>query len=62
MKTEDPKYKVPTFTLGELATLKFAVREQLCRWMKWRSDPMWRMHVREAITTYRKLGQSEAAQ
>lgn len=55
------EYKVPAFTLGELATLRFSARDTLCRWLKWRRDPVWRQHIREAIAAIRKLQQQEVA-
>lgn len=55
------EYKVPAFTLGELATLRFSAKETLCGWLKWRKDPFWRERIREAIAAYRKLQQQEVA-
>jgi hypothetical protein len=55
------EYTVPAFTLGELATLRFSVKEMVCRWWKWRHDPAWRTNIREAIAAIRKLQQSEVA-
>lgn len=52
-------YKVPPFTLGELATLRFSVKEMVCRWWKWRRDPEWRKNIREAIAAIRKLQTQE---
>jgi hypothetical protein len=53
------EYKVPPFTLGELATLRFSVKEMVCRWWKWRHDPVWRSNIREALAAARKLQQQE---
>jgi hypothetical protein len=53
------EYKVPPFTLGELSTVRFSVKETVCRWWKWRKDPVWRSHIREAIAAIRKLQQQE---
>lgn len=53
------EYKVPPFTLGELSTVRFSVKEAVCRWWKWRKDPVWRSHIREAIAAIRKLQQQE---
>jgi hypothetical protein len=55
------EYKVPPFTLGELATLRFSIKEMLCRWWQWRKDPVWRQSIRECIAAYRKLQQQEVA-
>jgi len=57
----EPTYKVPAFTLGELATLRFSAREVVCRWWKWRRDPEWRKNIREAIAAIRKLQAQEVA-
>jgi hypothetical protein len=53
------EYKVPPFTLGELSTVRFSVKEMVCRWWQWRKDPVWRSHIREAIAAIRKLQQQE---
>jgi hypothetical protein len=55
------EYKVPPFTHGEIVTMRFSLKEIICRWLTWRKDPVWRENIREAIAAYRKLQQSEVA-
>lgn len=56
-----PHYTVPALTLGELATVRFSVKETLCRWWPWRKDAFWRANIRECIAALRKLKQQEGA-
>jgi hypothetical protein len=49
------EYKIPPLTAGELATIRLATKDTLCRWLKWRRDPVWREYIREAIAAIRKL-------
>jgi hypothetical protein len=55
------EYKVPPFTLDEVVTLRFSVKETICRWWPWRHDPKWRENIRGAVSAARKLTQMEVA-
>jgi hypothetical protein len=57
----EPTYKVPAFTLGEVVTLRFSVKEMICRWWSWRHDPQWRENIRGAVSAARKLQRMEVA-
>jgi hypothetical protein len=54
------QYKVPPFTVGELATLILSAKDTVCRWYAWRhTDPVWPKYIREAIAAIRKLQAQE---
>jgi hypothetical protein len=61
MNTPEPTYKVPPFTTMELVTLRCALREDICRFWKWRHDATWRNTIRACVSSYRKLQQREVA-
>jgi len=54
-------YKVPAFTVQELICLRVALRDDVCRFYKWRHDTSWRQTLRATIAAYRKLQQAEVA-
>jgi hypothetical protein len=45
----------------ELVTLRCALREDICRFWKWRHDASWRSTIRSCVSAYRKLQQREVA-
>lgn len=57
--TTDLTYKVPPFTTMELVSMRVAVKHDICRFLKWRKDPVWRKRIRTYISAYRKLQQQE---
>jgi hypothetical protein len=61
MNTPEHTYHVPAFTLLELVSLRCALREDICRYWKWRHDASWRVTLRTSISAYRKLQRQEVA-
>jgi hypothetical protein len=59
--TPEPTYRTPAFTTLELVSMRVAVKHDICRFLKWRKDPVWREHIRTYISAYRKLQQQEVA-
>ena len=59
--TTDPTYKVPPFTVLELVSMRVSLKDSVCRFFKWRHDPVWREHLRTHISAYRKLQREEVA-
>jgi hypothetical protein len=58
---QEPTYRVPSFTTMELLSLRCALREDVCRFFKWRHNPTWRQTIRASIAAYRKLQRAEVA-
>jgi hypothetical protein len=53
--TTEYTYQVPAFTTLELVSMRVALKRAICRFYKWRHDPVWRDHLRTHLTAYRKL-------
>jgi hypothetical protein len=45
----------------ELISLRVAVKQDVCRFFKWRHDPRWRETIRANISAYRKLCKARVA-
>lgn len=61
MNQPEPTYTVPAFTCMELVSLRCSLREDVCRFFKWRHDPQWRQTIRACISAYRKIERAEVA-
>jgi hypothetical protein len=61
MNTPEPTYTVPAMTCMELISLRVAVKQDVCRFFKWRHDPRWRETIRANISAYRKLCKARVA-
>jgi tRNA(His) 5'-end guanylyltransferase len=57
--TTEHTYRVPAFTMLELIDMRVALKDSVCRYFKWRHDPVWREFLRTHISAYRKLQQEE---
>jgi hypothetical protein len=59
MNTPEWKYQIAPLTMMELVAIKVALKQDICRTLKWRRDAKWRQTIRECIAAYRKTERME---
>ena len=59
MKQPEPQYQIAPLTIMELVAIKVALKQDICRTLKWRRDAKWRQTIREMIAAYRKTERME---
>jgi hypothetical protein len=59
MNTPEPQYQIAPLTMMELVAIRVALKQDICRFFKWRHDAKWRQTIRECIAAYRKTERME---